>query len=156
VPVQPLAGRGGEDGSFAALADGQDDRAGGARGQGDDSFLAALAGDGQGAVAAFGAEGFDVRAGGFGDPQPVEGEQGDQRVFGRGAEPGSDQERADFVAVQAGGVGLVVDPRAADVGGRRVVEEVFLDRVPVEPGDGRQPAGHRRPGASGGFQVAGE
>jgi hypothetical protein len=39
---------------------------------------------------------------------------------------------------------------------RRVVEEVFLDGVLVEPGDGAQSAGHCRPGAAPGFQVAGE
>jgi hypothetical protein len=77
VPVQPLPGCREEDGSFAAFADGQVDRAGGARGERDEGFLAALASDGQGAVAALGAEGFDVRAGGLGDAQPIEGEQRD-------------------------------------------------------------------------------
>jgi len=37
-----------------------------------------------------------------------------------------------------------------------VVEEFFLDRVAVEPGDGAQPAGDGGPGAAAGFQVAGE
>ncbi|MGH3289095.1 MAG: hypothetical protein ACRDPD_31220 [Streptosporangiaceae bacterium] len=31
----------------------------------------------------------DVGAGGLGDPQPVQREQGDQRVLGRRAKPGS-------------------------------------------------------------------
>ncbi len=52
VPVQPSAGGSGEDGPFAALADGEVDRPGGARGERDHGALAALAGDGQGAVAA--------------------------------------------------------------------------------------------------------
>jgi len=43
----------------------------------------------------------DVRPGCLGDSQPVEGEQRDQRVLGSRAEPGSDQESADLVAVQA-------------------------------------------------------
>jgi hypothetical protein len=59
-------------------------------------------------------------------------------VLGGGAEPGGDEERADFVAVQAGGMGLVVEPGTADVRGRGVSEEVFLDRVLVQAGDGGQ------------------
>ena len=42
------------------------------------------------------------------------------------------------------------------MGGRRVIEQFFLDGVPVEPGDGAQPAGDGGPGAAAGFQVAGE
>lgn len=53
-----------------------------------------------GAVAAFEPHVLDVGAGGLGHAQPVEGEQGDQGVPGRRAEPGGDQERADLVAVQ--------------------------------------------------------
>jgi hypothetical protein len=37
-------------------------------------------------------------------PEPVEGEQGDHGVLGGGAEPGGDQEGADLVTVQGGGV----------------------------------------------------
>jgi hypothetical protein len=59
------------------------------------------------------------------------------RAFpGRGAEPGGDQERADFVALEAGGMGFVVQPRAADVHCRGMIEQFFFDGVPVEPGDG--------------------
>ena len=88
--------------------------------------------------------------------QPVEREQGDQRVLGGRAEPGGDQERAELVAVQGGGVRLVVQPRPADVRGGRVVEEFFLDGVLVEPGDGAQPPGHGGAGPAAGFQFAGE
>ena len=42
----------------------------------------------------------DVGAGGFGDPQPVQGEQRDQRVLKRRPEPGRDQQRAELVAIQ--------------------------------------------------------
>jgi hypothetical protein len=80
VPVQPLPGWGGENGLLAAFADGKVDRPGGARGERDARFLRGLAGDGQ-AMAAFGAECFDVGAGGLGYPQRVEGAQGDQRVL---------------------------------------------------------------------------
>ena len=51
---------------------------------------------------------------------------------------------------------FVVQPGATDVGGRGVVEQVFLDGVPVEPGDGAQSPGDGGPGAAAGFQVAGE
>jgi hypothetical protein len=75
---------------------------GGARRERDDGFLAAFAGDRQGAVPAFGPEGFgpegfDVSACGFRCPQSVEGEQRDQGAPGRGAEPGCNEQCADFV-----------------------------------------------------------
>jgi hypothetical protein len=63
-------------------------------------FSAALAGDGQCPVPGIEAEVVDVRAGGLGDPQPVQGEQRDQRMLSRRAEPRGDQQRAEFVAVQ--------------------------------------------------------
>jgi len=62
VPVQPPAVTGEEQRSIGALAGGQVDGAGGARGEGDGDDLAALAGDDQGAVAALGAHVLDVRA----------------------------------------------------------------------------------------------
>jgi hypothetical protein len=37
-----------------------------------------------------------------------------------------------------------------------VIEQVFFDGVPVEPGDGAQPAGDSGPGPAVGFQVTGE
>ena len=73
-----------------------------------------------------------------------------------GAESGSDQQRAELVAVQAGGVRLVIQPGPADVGGRRVAEEFFLDGVAVETRDGAEPARHRRAGTAAGFQITGE
>jgi hypothetical protein len=82
--------------------------------------------------------------------------QGDQHVLGGRPEPGSDQEGAELVAVQGGGVRLVVQPRSADVRGRGVVEEFFLDGVLVEPGDGAQPPGDGGAGAAAGLQFAGE
>jgi hypothetical protein len=68
-------------------------------------------------VAALDAQVLDVGAGGFGDPQPVERQQGDQRVLGRRAQPGGHQQRAEFVAVQRGGVRLMIQPGTADVRG---------------------------------------
>jgi hypothetical protein len=76
-------------------------------------------------------------------------------VLGRGAEPRGDEQGADFIAVQADGMGFVVDPRPPHVHGRGVIEQVFLDRVPVQASDSRQPAGDGRAGAAG-FEVAAE
>jgi hypothetical protein len=98
----------------------------------------------------------DVGAGGLGDPQPVQREQRDQRVPGRRPEPGRHQQGAELVAVQGDGVGLVVDPRPADMGGRGAVQEFFLHCVFVEPGDGAQPPGDGGAGPASGFQVSGE
>ena len=143
-------------GTVAAFAGGQVDRPGGAGREryGDD--LAALSGDGHGPVPALRAPVLDVGAGGLGDPQPVQCQERDQRMLGRRAEPGGDQQGTQLVAVQGGGTGLIVQPRAADVRGWRVVREFFFDRVPAEPGDGAQPAGDGGPGAAPGFQVPGE
>jgi hypothetical protein len=82
----------------------------GASGDGDD--LAAVAGDRQRPVPAIEAQVLDHGAGGLGDSQAVEREQGDQRMLGRRAEPGSDQQGAEFVTVQRDGVGLVVHSKA--------------------------------------------
>jgi hypothetical protein len=87
VPVQPLPGSGQEDGAAGAFAGGQVDRPRGPRRERDGDDLAALAGDGQRPVAAFQAQVLDVGAGGLRDPQPVQGEQGDERVLGGGPSP---------------------------------------------------------------------
>ena len=90
---------------------------GGARRERDGDDPAALAGNRESPVAALQIEVLDVGAGGVGDPQPVQREQRDQRVLCRRREPGGYQWRAELVAVERGGVRLVVHPRAADVGG---------------------------------------
>lgn len=64
-----------------------------------------------------------------------------QRVFRRRPEPGGHQERAELAGVQPGGIGLVVQVAPADVRGGRVIEQLFLHRVAVDPGDGAQPPG---------------
>jgi hypothetical protein len=87
---------------------------------------------------------------------PFRASRGDQRVFGGRAEPGGDQKGAELVAVQGGGVRLVIQPGTAHVRGGRVVEELFLDGVPVEPGDGAQSPGHGCAGPPECFQFAGE
>jgi hypothetical protein len=55
-------------------------------------------------VPAFEAERFDVCSGRSGDSQPVECKQADECVVLCVAEPGGDEHRTDFVAVQARGV----------------------------------------------------
>ncbi len=73
----------------------------------------------------------DVSAGGLRDPQPVQREQRDQRMLGRRAEPGCHQQRAELVAVQGGGMGLIIQAGTADVRGRGMVQELFFDGVLV-------------------------
>jgi len=87
---------------------------------------------------------------------PVEGEQGDQSVLGGRAEASGDKERAELVAVQGGGMRLIIQPGAADMGGRGMLEELFLHGVPVEPRDRAQPTGHGGTGTAVSLQVAGE
>jgi len=65
VPVQPHAGRGEEDGSFATFADSQVDRSRGPGCERDNGFLAALAGDRNGTVAALNGQGLDVGVNGL-------------------------------------------------------------------------------------------
>ena len=90
----------------------------GARCERDGDNLAALAGDHQSPVPALDAQGLDVGTGSFGHAQPVERQQGDQRMLGGRAKPGSDQQRAKLVTVQPSGMGLIVQAGAADMRGR--------------------------------------
>jgi hypothetical protein len=116
VPVQPAAIGSQEDGSFAAFADGQVDRPRCARRERDGDDLAALAGDHQGPVPALDAEGLDVRASGFGNAQPVEGQQGDQRMLSWRAEAGGDQQRADawFPVVRRRALAMCRSPQGSE------------------------------------------
>ena len=98
----------------------------------------------------------DVGAGGLRDPQPVQREQGNQRMLDTRAEPRGYQQGAELVTVQRDGVGFVVNPRTANVRGWRVIYELFFDGVPVEPGDGAQPPGDGGTCPPSCFQVAGE
>src|SRR5215472_11015997 len=75
---------------------------------------------------------------------------------GRRAVPGSNQQRAEFVTVQPDCMGLIVQAGAADMRCRGVLAQVFLHRIPVEPGDGAQPPGDGGPGPAAGLQVTGE
>jgi len=69
----------------------------GARGERDRDHLAALARDHQGPVAALDTKVLDIGARGLRHPQPIQRQQGDQRVLGGQAEPGCDTQRAELV-----------------------------------------------------------
>ena len=77
-------------------------------------------------------------------------------MLGGRAEPGGDEERSDLVAVQADGVGLVVDPGSADMYRRRVVDQALFFGVAVEAGHGAQPSGDGGGRSSSSFEVAPE
>ena len=156
VPVQPAAISGQEDRPVAALADGQVDRPRRAWRQRDSDDLAAFAGDDQRPVAALDTQRLDVGTGGFGDPQPIEGQQCYERVRGRVPQAGGDQQCAELVTVQPDGMRLIVQAGTADMRGRGMLQQLFLHRVLVEPGDRAQPPGDGRPGPATGFQIAGE
>jgi hypothetical protein len=156
VPVQPPAARGEEDGSFAAFPGGQVDRPRCAWCERDGDDLAALAGDHQGPVPALHPQRLDIGAGCLGDAQPVEGQQGDQRVLRGRAEPGGDQQCAELASVQPGSVRLIVQPRPAHMGSRGMARQFFPGRVAVEPRDRAQPPGHGSPRTAPGLQVTGE
>ncbi len=102
-----------EDRPFFTFPDTQVDGTGGAGCEGDGGDLAALTGDRQRPMPAFHPEMLNVGVQRFGDPQPVQGEQTCQGVVAATGEAGLDQEHAEFVAIQPGGVRLVVQPGAA-------------------------------------------
>ena len=88
--------------------------------------------------------------------KPVQREERDQRVVASAGESGGDEHRPDFVAVETGGVGLVVQTRSPDMNCGRAVEETLFDGVPVQRGDRAQPSRDRRPGAAELLEVASE
>jgi hypothetical protein len=104
-----------------------------ARGERDGDDLAALTGDGQRPVTAFRAHCLDVGADGLRHPQPVQREQRYQGMLGCRTEPRGDQQRADLVAVQAGGVRLVVQPWPTDMYRRGMIQQFLFDGVAVDP-----------------------
>jgi len=156
VPVQKITAGCSEDRSLAPFADRQVDRTRRPRGERDHHALAALAGNRQRPMAALGTEHLNVGSGGLRDPQPVQRQQRDKRVFRRAAKPVGNEQRADLVAVQAGGVALAVQAGPSNVGGRGMVEQVLFHGVLVQPCDGGQPPGDRGSGTTGVLQLAGE
>jgi hypothetical protein len=133
VPIESLTACTNEARSFAAFTDGQIDRTGSPRCQRHGDHLGALASDGERAVPALEPEHFDVAANRFGDAQSVQREQADQGVIGGAGQSGGDEHGADFVAVQTGGVRLVVESRATDMDRRRGRDEAFFFGLPVDP-----------------------
>jgi hypothetical protein len=81
----------------------------------------------------------DAGAGGLGDAQPVQRRQRDQRVLTGRAETAGEQQRTELITIQPGRMRLIIEPRPPDLSRRRVIEEVLLDGVPVEPGNSAQP-----------------
>jgi len=67
-----------------------------------------------------------------------------------------DQQRTQLVAVQPGGVGLVIQTRTADVHRRGMVQQFFLDGVLVEPGNRGQAAGGSRSCAAPRLEISRE
>src|SRR5436190_518560 len=126
VAIESLTVDSNEDGSFAALTDREVDGAGSSGRQWDGDDLPTFAVDGQSAVAPFEAQRFDVGAGGFRDAQAVQREQADQRMVAGARESSGDEHGPDFVAAQAGGAGLVVEPRPAHVDRRGDRDESFF------------------------------
>ena len=118
VPVQLPTVRGLEHWPAGAFADGQVDRPGGPRRQRDDDDLATFAGDGQRPVPALQSQMLDVGAGGLGDPQPVQRKQGYQRMLSGGPSPAATSKAPSSLRSQRDGMGVIVDPRPPDVGGR--------------------------------------
>lgn len=114
VTVEPIAFAAQEDRAFHALADRQVDRT---RRPGREEDGDGLAEHRECAVAALETERFDVGAERFGHAQPVDRQQADERMLACRRQSGGDEQRADLVAVEAGGVGLVVEPRPTDVDG---------------------------------------
>jgi hypothetical protein len=118
--------------------------------------LPPFAQDGERAVPPLEPEILDVGADGLGDPQPVEGQQADQRVIPATRQPGGDQQGTDLVAVQAGGAGLVVQSGSTHMRRRRHRDLALLFGVAVEAGHSAQPASDRGPGPTQRLEVAGE
>jgi hypothetical protein len=98
----------------------------------------------------------DVGAESLGHPQAVEGQQADQRVIPSAGQPGGHQHGADLVAIETGGVGLVVQAGSTHMRRRRDRDQAFLFGVAVEAGHGAKPASDRRPGPAQRLKMAGE
>ena len=109
VPVEALAVRPEEDWPVDAFTDRQIDRPGRAGRERDRDDLGARAEDCPRPMPTFEPKPVDVSPGRLRHAEALEGEQRDQGVLGCRTEAGGDEERPDLVAVQTGGVGLVVD-----------------------------------------------
>jgi hypothetical protein len=145
-----------EDRPLAALADCKIDSAGGAWGQWDSDNLPALAHDSESSVYPFESECLDIGTGRLRDSQSVERKQREEGVLGGRSESGSHKESSDFVAVEPGGVRLVVEARPADMDRWRVIEKLLFDGIAVEAGDSAQAPGDSGASPAASFEVATE
>jgi hypothetical protein len=98
--IHPSPVDGDEDRPDGSFTDIEVERSGGARGERDRDVLAALAHDPQRPMPTVHVEIGDVGAERFGDAQPVQRQQRDQRVIAGGAETGLHEQGAEFVAIQ--------------------------------------------------------
>ena len=80
MSIQTVSGVRDEDRALAAFPNREVDRSGCTRRERDRYHLAAFTVDREGPMPAVETERFDIGAGGFGDPQPIERQQADQRV----------------------------------------------------------------------------
>ena len=119
MAIEALAPGGQKDRAVHPLTHGQVDRPGGPSARGMRTILPPLCRWGDGPVAPFDAHVLDVGPEGLEDAQTVEGEQRDQGVIPRVADPGDDEDASDLVAVEPDGVGLRVNRATADIGSRR-------------------------------------
>jgi hypothetical protein len=104
----------------------------------------------------FEAECLDIGTGRLRDSQSVEREQREDGVIGGRSKAGSHKESSDLVAVEPGGVRLVVEARPADMDRWRVIEKLLFDGISVEAGDNAQAPCDRRASPAASFEVATE
>ena len=115
VPVHPAALDAKEDRANGALPDVEIEGSAGARGDGNRDVLAAFADNRQRAMASLGRQIADIGVERFGDPQAVQRQQRDEGTVSEITQTGLDQQRTEFVAIQAQGSRLVVDLGPANV-----------------------------------------
>lgn len=144
MPIETLTVDAQEQRPFATLTNGEINGSSSTRRERNHDRLAAFAQDRERSMPAFETQRFDVRPGGFRDPQPVEGKQAEQRMVLGASETGGDEHRADFVAIQPSGVGLVIESRSTNMRGGRLGDEVLLLGVPIEARDRAQATSDRR------------
>ncbi len=156
VPVEAVAQAVQEDEPLTSLTDGQVYGPGRARSQRDGHHLASLAGDGEGPVSPLEAKAFNVGADGLRHPQPVEDKQRDQGMVAGARQSGCHQQGTHLVAVEASGMGLVVEAGTTHVYARRVCNQALLLGVAIAAGHGAQAPGDGGPSPAEALKVAGE
>jgi hypothetical protein len=103
VTIESLAIPPEEDWPLGTFTDDQINRSRSSGREWNGDVLAAFAVHQQGAVTSFEPEAFDVGTDCLRDTEAVQGQKRDQGMVASAGETGSDQHRADLIAVQAGG-----------------------------------------------------